>query len=76
MAYNNESVVSDKSQPVSIDQKLLLSIGEAAGYSGIGEHKLRKMVSEEGCSFALRNGHKMMIKRREFEEYLCTVSSI
>ena len=53
-----------------------LSIVEAAGYSGIGQTKLRQLVSREDCPFALWVGRKCLIKRKQFDEYLNNAYSI
>ena len=49
---------------VPIYEKANLTIAEAAAYFNIGEHKLREMVSDEFYDCALRNGTKILIKRR------------
>lgn len=56
---------------VPIWEKLNLTIEEAAAYSGIGVHKLREMMEEDGCDFVLNVGYrKRLIKRKKFEKYL------
>lgn len=57
-------------ETVPIPQKLLLTIEEAAAYSGIGMNKLRSMVDEPSCTFVLHVGKRRVIKRKEFERYL------
>ena len=55
---------------VPIYEKANLTIAEAAAYFNIGEHKLREMVSDEFYDCALRNGTKILIKRRKLLEAL------
>lgn len=51
--------------------KYLLSIDAAADYFGVGQNKLRKLVSENpDANFIIWNGSKALIKRKKFEEYL------
>lgn len=58
-------------------KKYCLSIREAAADFGIGESKLRNMISiRQDFDFILRNGNRVLIKRKKFEEYLDAVSSI
>lgn len=61
---------------IPVWEKASLSIVEAAGYSGIGQTKLRQLVSREDCPFALWVGRKCLIKRKQFDEYLNNAYSI
>ena len=50
--------------------KMNLTIEEAVAYSNIGEHRLRKELSDPMCPFVLNVGNsKKLIKRKEFEEW-------
>lgn len=55
---------------VSIPQKLLLTIDEAAEYSNIGVHRIRDLLEEPDCDFALKKGAYSLIKRIRFEQYI------
>ena len=55
---------------VPIWEKQNLTIKEAAAYSGIGEHTLRSLIKQKGCTFALCVGSKHMIKRKLFDKYI------
>lgn len=57
-------------QEVPIQEKLLLTIKEAAMYSNIGINRIDSMLREEGCPFVLFVGSKKLVKRREFEAYI------
>lgn len=61
---------------VEIKDKILLTVEEAAAYSGIGETVLRDRIRESDYNFILKNGTKTMIKRRVFERYLESVDAI
>lgn len=63
-------------QIVDIKDKILLTIAEAAAYSGISERVLRDKISQSEYNFILRNGTKILIKRRPFEKYLESVDAI
>ena len=63
-------------ETVPISQKLLLTIPEAAEYSGISERVLRGRISENEYNFVFRNGTKILIKRKKFEQYLESVDAI
>lgn len=57
-------------QEVLIKDKVLLTVKEAAAYTGIGENKLKSLSNDEHCPFVLYNGTKRMLKRKLLEEYL------
>ena len=59
-----------KAIEIPVWKKSNLTIQEAAAYFNIGEHKLREMVSDEFYDCALRNGTKILIKRRKLLEAL------
>lgn len=59
-----------KKQEVPIWEKVTLTLEEAAEYSGIGIHKLRELTDKKNCEFVLWNGHKRLIKRKKFDEYI------
>ena len=52
-------------------KRYLLTITEAANYYHIGEHKLRSIVDENlNSDFVIMNGNRILLKRKQFEEYL------
>lgn len=55
---------------VPIEGKALLTIEEAAAYTGIGQHKLRQISDNEQCNFVLWNGSKRLLKREKLLKYL------
>lgn len=61
---------------VEIKDKILLTVAEAAAYSGISETTLRGRLQEGDYDFILKNGTKTMIKRRGLEKYLESVDAI
>lgn len=52
---------------VPISEKCLLTLEEAAAYTGIGICKLREMSNDERCDFVLWNGTKRMLKKTNSE---------
>lgn len=58
---------------IKISEKVLLTLEEAAAYSGLGINKLRKLSSEPNCKFVLYNGSKRLFKRKLLEAYLLSV---
>lgn len=64
-----------KKYEIPFSERPLLSINEAAQYFGIGEKKLKDIITETP-DFALRNGIKFLIKRKMLEEYLLKEYSI
>lgn len=61
---------------VEIKDRILLTVEEAAAYSGISETTLRGRIREGEYDFILKNGTKTMIKRKGFEKYLENVNAI
>lgn len=69
-------VVQRKRLVVPIQEKVLLTLEEAAEYTGLGMQKLRNISNFESCRFVLWNGSKRMFKRKELEAYLAKAYSI
>ncbi len=62
---------------VPVWAKYTLTVAEASAYFGIGESKLRRLVSENvDADYVLKNGAKLLIKRKLFEEVLDQATSI
>lgn len=55
---------------VPIENKLALTISEAAEYSNIGQNKISKLLNTPNCPFVLFVGTKKLVKRREFESFI------
>lgn len=66
----------DMERTLSIAEKSLLTLEEAAEYFNIGINKLRVMTNDENCPYVLWNGNKRLIKRKPLEEYLYKSYSI
>jgi excisionase family DNA binding protein len=61
---------------LSIAEKSLLTLEEAAEYFNIGTNKIRELTGDAHCPYVLWNGNKRLIKRKPFEEYLYGLFSI
>lgn len=61
---------------VKVSEKILLSITEAAAYSGIDLNKLRELTNDPRCTFVLYVGKRRLIKRKAFEEFVERVLEI
>ena len=55
---------------ISLSEKCLLTLEEAAKYTGIGVNKLREISNNDDCDFILWNGSKRMFKREKLKTYL------
>lgn len=56
---------------VPYNQRLCISIEEAADYSMIGEHRLRKIIEEDRTlDWVLRIGARTRVKRPQFEKWV------
>ena len=49
---------------VPLWEKVMLTIDEAAAYTGVGSRKIRQLTDNERCPFVLWNGSKRLIKRK------------
>ena len=59
------------------NNKYLLSIKEASSLFGIGQHRLREIISEDyEYKYHLMLGRTIKIKRENFEEFLNKVEQI
>lgn len=61
---------------VPLGEKTLLTVEEAAAYTGLGVNKIRKISEGDQCPFVLWNGTKRMLKRVELVKYLSKNYSI
>ena len=65
------------SQNVPLWEKYTLTVEEAAAYFRIGEHKLRRLISEnKNADYLLWNGNRVQIKRAKFEHYVDGLEAI
>lgn len=66
-----------KTDVIPLWQKYNLTIQEASEYFNIGESKLRRIVGDNpNADYLLANGIKVLIKRKLFEEFIDSTSSI
>ena len=61
---------------VPIHLKMTLTIKEAAEHSNIGINKIDSMLKQPNCPFVIYVGTRKLIKRKEFEEYICSKFNI
>lgn len=62
---------SGNTYEVPIWEKYTLSVQEAAGYFGLSDKKIRKIIDEhENDNFILWNGTRPRIKRNLFEKFV------
>lgn len=59
------------------NEKICLSIDEAAEYASIGHHRLRAIIEENPeLDFILRKGKQIIIKRPLFDRWIETITFI
>ena len=61
---------------IPVEQKLALTIPEAAEMSNIGQNRINKLLKAPNCPFVLYVGNKKLVKRKEFEKFLSDNSEI
>lgn len=55
---------------IPVQEKLLITVDEAAEYTHIGTAKIREMMNDPKCGFVLKKGAYSLIKRSAFEKYI------
>ena len=66
-----------KENNVPLCEKYTLSVIEATEYFGIGEKRIRRIISENrNVDFLLEIGNRVRIKRIKFEEYLINATVV
>ena len=55
---------------IPTEQKIALTVPEAAELSNIGQNKINKLLKTPNCPFALFVGAKKLVKRKEFEKFI------
>ena len=68
--------MSKETQNKDLSKKFLLTLEEAASYTGIGINRLRELTNQENCNFVLWVGTRRMLKRIKLEAYLDAAYSI
>lgn len=62
--------MKDKKE-ISLSERYTLPIKEASIYFRIGEKKLRRLANENPyADWIMRNGNRVQIKRKKFEEFI------
>ena len=57
-------------QPIPVKDKFLLTINEASEYFNIGQKNMRRIAEDHLDSFSIFQGHRYLIIRSKFEEYI------
>lgn len=60
---------------IPIWEKILLTVPEASMLSNIGINALRKKANEPGCNFVLFKGTHILIKKKQFEQYIDEINT-
>ena len=68
MAYRSE--IKKRSENTPFWTKTVLTVEEAAIYTGIGRAKIRQIVSQGNCPFTVINGTQICVIREAFIAYL------
>ena len=67
---------NEMDEVLTLDQKPLLTLKEAAEYTGIGINKLRELSNERNCNYVLFVGRKRMFKREALVRFLEELYSV
>lgn len=71
-----EKATRQRKREVPIWERSLLTINEAADYTGIGINKLRRLSEKRNSNLVIWVGSRRMFKRRKLDEYLDNAVSI
>lgn len=67
----------DSVNEISINEKIALTVEEAAAYSNIGVNSLRHLIKQEEFKpIILKVGNKTLIKRTLFEQFIIKAKKI
>ena len=61
---------------IRLCEKPTLTVEEAAALYNIGENKLRDLTDKDSCPYVLFVGRKKLIKRKQFDDFICKAFSI
>lgn len=61
---------------IPVSEKILLTAQEASQLTHIGINRMRRMLREKDCPFALYVGGHCLVKRSELEKYLQKAYSV
>ncbi len=61
---------------VPLSEKYLLTIPEAAKYTGIGVNRMRRLANKRNSKLIIWVGARKMFKRKMLDEYLKTATTI
>ena len=68
IAYRSENQKRCENAPFWT--KKILTVEEAAAYTGIGRAKIRQIIKRENCPFTVNNGTQICVIREAFIDYL------
>lgn len=72
-----QEVPAMKNLDIPVWEKHTLTIDEAAQYFGVGTNKLRRLAEQnDTADWRLENGNRTLIKRKQFERYIDSLSVI
>ena len=66
----------DETKQVKLKDKPMMTLHEAAEFTGIGRYKLCELADKPDCEFVLWVGNKRLFKRDKLLEYLMKAYSI
>ena len=67
---DEENVTRTRKREVPIWERSLLTINEAADYTGIGINKLRRLANKPNSNLVIWVGSRKMFKRKRLDEFL------
>lgn len=63
--------MSEEMKEMPLSEKYTLSVDEAALYFGIGQKKLRRLISfNPNADYLIMIGQRVAFKRRKFEQFI------
>lgn len=68
LAYRSE--LQKMSENTPFWTRTILTVEEAAAYTGIGRAKIRQIISQGNCPFTVNNGTQICVIREAFIDYL------
>lgn len=67
---NYRNLLRQQKDDIPFWEKKVLTVAEAARYTGIGRAKIRQIIMKGDCPFAVTNGVQVCIVREGFIKFL------
>ena len=72
---NGITEYKEMKESIPLNQKVYLTVPEAALYSGLAYHLVYSIISRPDVNFIFKQGRKNYVHREKFEEYISNLTN-